>query len=131
MIKREEMTITYSKTLASYWATILLGMLCFGSVSAQNPTIDSLWQAVEAAETPEYRVDELNYLAEAYTDQDLIELKYEGQTFRAIESIKTFQQAVENLSFSPDFITIFSGYDAHREDCGEEITNWNDDSLSS
>ena len=54
--------------MASHWALILLGTLCFGSVNAQNPTIDSLWQAVEDAETPEYRVDELNYLAEAYLD---------------------------------------------------------------
>ena len=66
---------------------------------------------------------------QAYSDQDIVELKYEGQTFRAKESIKVFQQAVENLNFSPNFITLFSGYDAHQEDCGAEITNWHDDSF--
>lgn len=39
--------------------------------SAQNPIIDSLWDAAENAPTNKLRVDEFNYLAEEYQDVDL------------------------------------------------------------
>ncbi|MFP4296270.1 MAG: histone deacetylase family protein [Spirulinaceae cyanobacterium] len=47
-----------------------------------------------------------------------------GDFYYGKESLTRFNQALENLPWQPNLITIFSGYDSHREDCGEATTNW-------
>lgn len=44
---------------------------------------------------------------------------YEGQS-----SIEVFRDKLNHLPWKPDLIAIFSGYDAHRKDCGEDTTDW-------
>lgn len=47
-----------------------------------------------------------------------------GQLFSGQQSIPALAQALEALPWQPDLIGIFSGYDAHRDDCGAHITGW-------
>ncbi|MFK7801810.1 MAG: histone deacetylase family protein [Anaerolineae bacterium] len=63
---------------------------------------------------------------QAYSDQDVKELKYQGVVYRAEQSLEAFRNTLNHLDFEPDLITIFCGYDAHKDDCGEEITNWDE-----
>lgn len=51
-------------------------------------------------------------------------LGLEGQFYRGEESIDVLAQKLASLPWKPEFICIFSGYDAHRNDCGRGITNW-------
>jgi len=52
-----------------------------------------------------------------------------GYTYQAEETIPVFQSALENLPWQPDMIMIFSGYDSHKDDCGERITDWTNESF--
>ena len=48
-----------------------------------------------------------------------------GKFYRGEESLDIFADALSKIPWEPDLILIFSGYDSHRDDCGENITNWN------
>jgi acetoin utilization deacetylase AcuC-like enzyme len=47
-----------------------------------------------------------------------------GRFYRACESLPAFRSALERIPWPPDLIFIFSGYDAHKDDCGKGITDW-------
>lgn len=61
-----------------------------------------------------------------FSDQDVVEIGYEGRFYRAAESLGIFDKTLNTLTFKPDLITIFSGYDSHRLDCGGPITGWDE-----
>lgn len=47
-----------------------------------------------------------------------------GTYYRAEETLSVFHQSLQTLPFSPDMIFIFSGYDAHIDDCGDDVMDW-------
>jgi acetoin utilization deacetylase AcuC-like enzyme len=51
-------------------------------------------------------------------------LGLEGEFYMGAESIDVFATKLASLPWKPDFICIFSGYDAHQNDCGYRITDW-------
>lgn len=63
-------------------------------------------------------------LDESFGNELVKKMGLPGNFYRAGESIKIFQSALEQVSWSPDLIFIFSGYDSHKDDCGNGITNW-------
>lgn len=50
-----------------------------------------------------------------------------GEFYYGHESIHVFQKSLENLPWQPNLITIFSGYDSHKDDCGAGTTDWTND----
>jgi acetoin utilization deacetylase AcuC-like enzyme len=44
--------------------------------------------------------------------------------YRAEESINAFSRSLQKVPWLPDLIIVFSGYDSHKDDQGNEITNW-------
>jgi acetoin utilization deacetylase AcuC-like enzyme len=63
-------------------------------------------------------------LHKAFDDDSWRQMGLDGAYFRAGQSIPAFQAALEKLPWTPDIVFIFSGYDAHREDCGKNIQEW-------
>jgi acetoin utilization deacetylase AcuC-like enzyme len=63
-------------------------------------------------------------LSRSFEDDFFEQMKLEGRFYRAEESIPAFETALAQLPWRPDLIFIFSGYDSHRDDCGEDITDW-------
>jgi acetoin utilization deacetylase AcuC-like enzyme len=59
-----------------------------------------------------------------YDDSFAEQMQLSGAFYRADESRVTFQTALSQLPWQPDLICIFSGYDAHRDDCGKGISDW-------
>jgi acetoin utilization deacetylase AcuC-like enzyme len=51
-------------------------------------------------------------------------MSLDGAYYRAEDTLSVFRQSLEDLPFSPDMIFIFSGYDAHIDDCGDGVTDW-------
>lgn len=49
-----------------------------------------------------------------------------GEFYRAAEVPGALQRALDEQPWRPDLIAIFSGYDAHRDDCGRQITGWDE-----
>ena len=47
-----------------------------------------------------------------------------GKFYYGRESMDAFQQALEGVPWQPNLIAIFSGYDSHKDDCGERTTGW-------
>jgi acetoin utilization deacetylase AcuC-like enzyme len=52
------------------------------------------------------------------------QMQLSGQFYRAQESQVVFQTALSQVPWQPDLICVFSGYDAHRDDCGKGISDW-------
>lgn len=50
-----------------------------------------------------------------------------GVLYKPEEAFHQFGVRLESLPFSPDLIILFSGYDSHIDDCGKDITNWNNE----
>ena len=50
-----------------------------------------------------------------------------GKFYRGEESLPAFRQSLDHLPWNPDLIMIFAGFDGHRDDCGKNITDWDDD----
>lgn len=48
----------------------------------------------------------------------------EGKYFRAGQIFTEFQERLEDLPWDPSIVFIFSGYDAHQEDCGRNVQDW-------
>ena len=63
-------------------------------------------------------------LHEMYEDDLFEAISLSGKFYRANESLSMFQLALDQIPWTPDLILIFSGYDSHRHDCGQGITNW-------
>jgi acetoin utilization deacetylase AcuC-like enzyme len=63
-------------------------------------------------------------LSEVYPDDFRKQMGLSGKFYRAADSLAAFQSALEHVPWTPDLICIFSGYDSHKDDCGEGITNW-------
>ena len=59
-----------------------------------------------------------------YNDDFWMQLGIEGKYFRAEQSLSEFQSKLGDLPWFPDIMLIFSGYDAHRDDCGRDIQGW-------
>ena len=59
-----------------------------------------------------------------YDDTFWEQMQLPGSYYRAQDSLPTFQAALANLPWLPDLIFIFSGYDSHRDDQGQGVTNW-------
>jgi acetoin utilization deacetylase AcuC-like enzyme len=59
-----------------------------------------------------------------FPDKLLEKFELTGNFYRFPDIIKVFHNSLANVPFKPDLITIFSGYDSHGKDCGENITNW-------
>ncbi|MBW4566213.1 MAG: hypothetical protein KME32_35125 [Mojavia pulchra JT2-VF2] len=55
----------------------------------------------------------------------LSKLGIDGEFYTSHESLNAFQEALAQIPWTPDLILIFSGYDSHQEDCGQGITDWN------
>jgi len=63
-------------------------------------------------------------LDRAYGENFAVEMNLPGKFYRADEGLSVFQAALERLPWIPDVIFLFSGYDAHVDDCGKGITDW-------
>lgn len=66
-------------------------------------------------------------LNQVYNDNFFEEMNLTGRYYRSHESLAAFRSALMQLPWSPDMISIFSGYDSHKEDCGAGITDWTND----
>jgi acetoin utilization deacetylase AcuC-like enzyme len=63
-------------------------------------------------------------LSKMFDDEAWTQLEIEGQYYRAEQSLSEFQMRLENLPWVPSIVLIFSGYDAHQQDCGRNIQDW-------
>jgi acetoin utilization deacetylase AcuC-like enzyme len=59
-----------------------------------------------------------------YDDTFGEQMQLSGKFYRAEESHEVFQAALNHLPWQPDLLCVFSGYDAHRDDCGKGISGW-------
>jgi acetoin utilization deacetylase AcuC-like enzyme len=59
-----------------------------------------------------------------YPDEFWQRIDENGRFYRAADSLTILQEKLETLPFQPDLLFIFSGYDAHVDDRGKDITNW-------
>ncbi len=72
----------------------------------------------------EVRQCNIPILNKTFDDDFWMKMALEGTYYRAEQSLSEFQSRLENLLWKPDLIFIFSGYDAHRKDCGQDIQEW-------
>ncbi len=63
-------------------------------------------------------------LDKMFDDDFWAQMKLDGTYYRAEQSLAEFQSRLDNLPWTPDIVFIFSGYDAHQEDCGGGIQEW-------
>ncbi len=63
---------------------------------------------------------DLNYSDDFYFN----ELGLTGKLYRDENCISKFEEELYNLPFDPEIIIIFDGHDSHKNDCGNEITNF-------
>ena len=63
-------------------------------------------------------------LNQFYDDNFAEEMNLSGRFYRASESLQIFRASLGQIPWTPGLILIFSGYDAHRDDCGAGITDW-------
>lgn len=63
-------------------------------------------------------------LAKIFDDNFINQADWGGVFYRAEESLDVFSKALQKVPWLPDLILIFSGYDSHKDDQGNEITNW-------
>lgn len=59
-----------------------------------------------------------------YPDDFPSRLDLGGRFYRTEEIAPAFHNALASLPWAPDLILIFSGYDGHRDDQGEGVTDW-------
>ncbi len=59
-----------------------------------------------------------------FPTESLYKLGLTGEYYTGNDSLTIFAESLRQLPWSPDLITIFSGYDSHRGDCGEKTTGW-------
>jgi acetoin utilization deacetylase AcuC-like enzyme len=66
-------------------------------------------------------------LTKILDDKFIAQANWGGEFYRADESLAVFKQSLEKIPRQPDMIFIFSGYDAHKDDQGRDITNWSNE----
>lgn len=66
-------------------------------------------------------------LAATFDERFAEQMGIEGHFYRAAESIDAFNVALANLPWKPDLVCVFAGYDAHRDDCGKGISDWDNE----
>ncbi|MEM7336311.1 MAG: histone deacetylase [Chloroflexota bacterium] len=66
-------------------------------------------------------------LADAFDDDFFEHMNLDGEFYRAKDSVRKFEEAIENVPWLPDYIFIFSGYDAHINDQGRGVMNWDNE----
>lgn len=66
-------------------------------------------------------------LGESFDDHFYAQMQLEGQYYRAENSLEIFAKTLNTLPWQPDYLFLFSGYDAHIDDQGSGITNWTND----
>jgi acetoin utilization deacetylase AcuC-like enzyme len=64
-------------------------------------------------------------LNKVFDDTFFEQMQLPGRFYRSHDILSVLQAKLANLPWQPDLICIFSGYDAHRDDCGRDITGWN------
>lgn len=65
-------------------------------------------------------------LSGKYDDHFLEEMNLPGKFYRADTCLAAFEEALENLPWSPDLVCVLSGYDAHKDDLGYDTAEWTD-----
>lgn len=75
----------------------------------------------KAKEMGHYNIPILN---QSFNDVSVRKLDLSGKYYRGTESKIVFRKALENLPWTPDIIFIFSGYDSHKDDCGKDVSDW-------
>jgi acetoin utilization deacetylase AcuC-like enzyme len=63
-------------------------------------------------------------LAKTFNDDFISQADWGGIFYRAEESMDAFSRSLQKVPWLPDLILVFSGYDAHKDDQGNEITDW-------
>lgn len=63
-------------------------------------------------------------LDQRFGDDVIATLGLSGRFYRADESLAAIAEALDAPPWQPDLICVFSGYDAHRDDCGRHVTGW-------
>ncbi len=66
-------------------------------------------------------------LWDGYENDFFEEINLPGKFFRADQIIPELKAALGRVPFDPELVFIFCGYDGHKDDCGEGITNYTDD----
>lgn len=66
-------------------------------------------------------------LGKMYDDSFISQMNLDGNFYRAEQSLEIFRQSLDKVPWKPDLILILSGYDAHKEDQGRNITDWTND----
>jgi acetoin utilization deacetylase AcuC-like enzyme len=69
-------------------------------------------------------------LADLYTDEFWTELGLEGSFVRAEGALRAFEDALQRVPWRADIVFIFSGYDAHVDDCGGDVQKWTTDDFA-
>jgi len=69
-------------------------------------------------------------LKDFFDDDFFVKMKLEGRFYRAADSLKEFQAALEKVPWTPNMVFIFAGYDSHCDDCGAGVTNWTDEDFA-
>jgi acetoin utilization deacetylase AcuC-like enzyme len=69
-------------------------------------------------------------LSTLYSEDHWKELEFGGTFCRGPEVMECFDEALENVPWEPDIVFVFSGYDAHVEDCGGDVQRWTDDDFA-
>ena len=57
-------------------------------------------------------------------DDEFTREHFSKEFYRTADSIPKFEEALNRLPFDPDLVLIFAGFDSHRSDCGDDITDW-------
>ncbi len=70
-------------------------------------------------------------LAESFDDDFFEQMNLDGSFYRSQDSLRVFAEAIENIPWQPDYLFLFSGYDAHINDQGRGVTNWTNDEYRS
>lgn len=65
-------------------------------------------------------------LDQRFTDDTPAQLGLSGAFYRGPQAIDAFADRLDRLPWRPDLIGVFAGYDAHRDDCGRHVTDWDD-----
>jgi acetoin utilization deacetylase AcuC-like enzyme len=70
-------------------------------------------------------------LTKIFGDDFIAQADWGGTFYRTNECLPAFQASLEKVPWQPDFVFIFSGYDSHKQDQGQDITNWNNEDFVS
>lgn len=84
-------------------------------------------QGIRYATTVQAELDghcNIPVLAKAFEDDFFERMNLGGKFYRAKDSLHLLADAIENIPWQPDYLFIFSGYDAHINDKDKGVMNW-------